>query len=152
MRMFTIVLMMGVLASCGGAASVPAGNPTSVPATDATTAPASAVTVAPAPTPVPTEAAPDMIGPAAQVMASLVQQLGLDGANLQYVGAEEQQWPTPALGCPQKGMMYTQVITPGYKITFTDGTTTYDVHTNQTGDQAVLCQNGTPTELTTVGS
>ena len=154
MRILTILLFMVLLASCGAAAT-PAGNVTTVPAAEPTAAaPATDATAAPA---TDTTAAPvgsdtEMIGPSARVLAALVQQFGLDTANLELVSAEEQEWPTPALGCPQDGAMYAQVITPGYKITFTDGTTTYAVHTDETGDQALLCEGGKPTVLTTAGS
>jgi hypothetical protein len=154
MRILTMLLFMVLLASCGAAAT-PAANVTTVPAAEPTAAPAAEPTAATPATD--TTAAPggsdtDMIGPSARVLAALVQQFGLDTANLQLVSAEEQEWPTPALGCPQDGAMYAQVITPGYKITFTDGTKTYAVHTDETGDQALLCDGGTPTVLTTAGS
>jgi hypothetical protein len=154
MRILTILLAALVLAGCGGTATVPTTDATTVPGTDTTAvvAPTEAATTAPVETAAPAETATGMIGPTERVMASLVQQLGAEGANLQFVSAEEQEWPTPGLGCEQEGMMYTQVITPGYKITFTDGTNTYAVHTDQTGERAVLCENGVPTDLSTVGS
>ena len=162
MRILTMLLFMVLLASCGAAATpaanvttVPAAEPTAAPAVEPTaTTPATDATAAPATdtTSAPAGSDTDMIGPSARVLAALVQQLGLDTANFQLVSAEEQEWPTPALGCPQDGAMYAQVITPGYKITFTDGTTTYAVHTDETGDQALLCEGGKPTVLPTAGS
>jgi len=69
---------------------------------------------------------------------------------LQLTGLEEQEWPNPGLGCPKRGVMYTQVVTPGFKLTFSDGTKTYTVHSDTTGDNQVLCEGGQPTALAPV--
>lgn len=46
-------------------------------------------------------------------------------------------WPDSSLGCPQPGMMYLQVITPGFKVELTTGQDLYPVHIG--GTRAVVC-------------
>ena len=60
---------------------------------------------------------------------------------LALVLQEPVRWPDAALGCPQEGMAYAQVKTPGYRITLAHGGGTITVHTDQTGRQAVVPQN-----------
>ncbi len=43
-------------------------------------------------------------------------------------------WPDSSLGCPQPGMLYAQVITPGYKVIITADDTTYELHLNANGE------------------
>jgi hypothetical protein len=51
----------------------------------------------------------------------------------------ETEWSDSSLGCPQKGMMYAQVMTPGYLVTLViDGE--HSVHVG--GGNAVVCRNG----------
>ncbi len=70
--------------------------------------------------------------------AFLSQQKGLDvsGINVQSVTA--QNWPDASLGCPEPGMMYAQVITPGYAVRLEAGGQSYEIHTSK-GGRAVLC-------------
>ncbi|MDQ3328852.1 MAG: hypothetical protein M3506_10065, partial [Chloroflexota bacterium] len=37
-----------------------------------------------------------------------------DAEDAVVVSITAQEWPDSALGCPEPGMMYQQVITPGY--------------------------------------
>lgn len=46
----------------------------------------------------------------------------------------EVDWPDTSLGCPEPGCMYAQVITPGYKIILSDGSTDYEYHADKNGN------------------
>ena len=81
------------------------------------------------------------------VAGLLASSTGLPAANLKLQNVEATEWPNGALGCPKEGMMYTEMIVPGFKLTFTDGSQTYDVHTDQTGQTAILCDKGNPKPL-----
>jgi hypothetical protein len=50
-------------------------------------------------------------------------------------------WPNAALGCPEEGGVYAEVITPGYRIVVTDGESTLTYHTDLTG-AFVNCSDG----------
>ncbi len=49
-------------------------------------------------------------------------------------------WPSTALGCPQPGLMYAQIVTPGYKIVLQVGGQTYEYHSDR-GKRVVYCPN-----------
>ncbi|MEN8098218.1 MAG: hypothetical protein ABFQ89_04020 [Chloroflexota bacterium] len=49
------------------------------------------------------------------------------------------EWPDSSLGCPQPGVVYLTVITPGYIVTFKSPDDIYKVHTDQKGMRVVLC-------------
>ena len=51
--------------------------------------------------------------------------------------AQAIDWPDSSLGCPQPGMMYMQVITPGFKVLLKAAEKTYPVHVG--GAHAVVC-------------
>ena len=68
----------------------------------------------------------------------LSRQLGVDLESVEVLAVEAVEWPDSSLGCPSPGMMYAQVITPGYRILLEAGGRTFD----NDGDekQALLCQ------------
>jgi hypothetical protein len=94
----------------------------------------------PAPTPEATEVEP--LAGAEQVVQlaqkDLVQRLGLAAEAIQLVSVEAVEWSDTSLGCPQPGMMYAQVITPGFRVVLKAKGQTYEYHTD-TGRFAVLC-------------
>jgi hypothetical protein len=60
---------------------------------------------------------------------------------ISVVSIEEREWSDSSLGCPAPGMMYTQVITPGYMVVLEAGGERHTVHTDRSG-RAVLCEGG----------
>ena len=95
--------------------------------------------------PVPTPEATDPPPPpeAEQVVRlaveDLAKRLDLSPDEIRLSSVEAVNWPNASLGCPQPGMMYVQVITPGYRIVLEAEGETYAYHTD-TGDHIVLCQ------------
>ena len=73
--------------------------------------------------------------------ARLVEEVdGISADEITLVTAEAVDWPDSSLGCPQPGMMYGQVITPGYKIVLEAGGVEYSFHTDANPDgQLILC-------------
>lgn len=69
----------------------------------------------------------------------LAQKLGLALEAIRLASVEGVEWPDTSLGCPQPGMMYAQVITPGFRVVLQAGGKTYEYHTDQ-GRFAVLCE------------
>ena len=53
------------------------------------------------------------------------------------------EWRDTSLGCPKPGMMYAQVITPGYLIVLRAGGKTYQYHADR-GQQVVTCDKPEP--------
>jgi hypothetical protein len=58
-------------------------------------------------------------------------------ANVETVSAERVDWPNSALGCPEPGMMYAQMIVSGYRIVLRADGKDYPVHVGS--GRAVVC-------------
>jgi hypothetical protein len=68
----------------------------------------------------------------------LADTLGCDAQAVTIVGVEEMEWSDSSLGCPKPGMMYMQVITPGYRVTLEHNGQRYTFHTDR-GQRAIRC-------------
>lgn len=66
------------------------------------------------------------------------QRTGISWSLISTKSAEAVDWPDTSLGCPEPDKMYAQVITPGYRIILTDGSTELEYHADQHG-RIVLC-------------
>ncbi len=82
-----------------------------------------------------------------QIKQQLAVVLGQSADTLTLISKEHAEWRDSALGCPEPGMMYMQVIVPGYKLIFSDGTRAYEVHTGGQGTPAIWCDQGRPRRL-----
>ena len=171
------ILYIGCLAlalvACGQAGSaaptsaaiLPTALPTEVPTAMPTTSLPSA-TLAPTTVPAPTDTAPAAspspnqgggasIAPPPELINTAQLQLALhlkaSPANLSLQSANAKQWPDGALGCPQDGQAYPQVVTPGFLLIFTDAAQSvqYEVHTGGSAAQMLLCAHGQPIDLST---
>ena len=95
----------------------------------------------PSPTPVPGGGSPVPAEAAAIVALAkrqLAERLGRTEAEIGVSRVEALEWPDSSLGCPQPGMMYAQVITPGYRLLLIVSGTTYEYHGDR-GSRAVPC-------------
>jgi hypothetical protein len=73
--------------------------------------------------------------------AELADQLAVEADEIELIDTEAVQWPDSSLGCPEPGMMYAQVITPGYILTLEVDGQRYVFHTDS--DQRVVrCEEG----------
>jgi hypothetical protein len=113
-------------------ASGPASQPTSAP--PAGTAPA--LDSLPAGMNV-GEVPPDL---ALVAVADLMQRAGVAADAVSVVSGEAVEWPDGAIGCARPGMMYPQVITPGYKLVLAVGERQYTYHAASEGP-FFLCEN-----------
>ena len=75
-------------------------------------------------------------------IALLSEKQQISAAEIEVKSTEAVDWPSSALGCPKKGMMYLDVITPGYRVVLSDGQKTYTVHTGD--NRALLCDRRIP--------
>ncbi len=60
-----------------------------------------------------------------------------DRAEIAVVRTEPVDWPDTALGCPEPGMMYAQVIVSGYRVVLSVNGKEYPVHVGS--GQAIVC-------------
>lgn len=79
----------------------------------------------------------ELVDTAKKVLAEM-STVQVTGDEIKVVSLEAVEWRDSSLGCPQEGMAYAQVITPGYMIVLEADGQTYEFHTNTT-DQVVPC-------------
>jgi hypothetical protein len=79
----------------------------------------------------------------------LANEVGCAGDDIQIASIDSVEWSDSSLGCAQPGMMYLQVITPGYRIVLEYAGQSYVVHTDA-GRRAVRCEHPRPPFQTTV--
>ena len=137
-RMALAAAIALAVAACGG-------NDEETRATETVTAPPAAESGTPAPqfnTPAPTsnETVPGGIEAAARKL--LADELEVDEGDFTLDSSEGMGWSDASLGCPKEGWTYAQVLTPGYKLIFDLGGTSYAVHTNSDGSHMVICGDG----------
>lgn len=70
---------------------------------------------------------------------TLVEQEGVAVESVTVVDVAAVEWPNSCLGCAKPGQNCLMVITPGYRIILESGAETYALHTNRTGQQAIIC-------------
>lgn len=68
----------------------------------------------------------------------LSRRLGLAPAKISVVSVEAVDWPDTSLGCPQPGIVYAQVITPGFLVVLEAKGETHEYHADR-DSQVVLC-------------
>lgn len=83
----------------------------------------------------------------AQARHQLARHLGIGEDKLSLQSANAQQWPNGALGCPEAGVAYNEMVIPGFLLKFSGAGQSYEVHTDSQGTQLVLCENGKPTDI-----
>jgi hypothetical protein len=98
-------------------------------------------TVAPSGAPVTGEVPAEVM---AAVTADLSARTGKDAAAATVTKAEAVTWPDGSLGCPQPGVMYTQIVTPGYQVILELDGTTYDYRVSGEGTTIRLCEGLKP--------
>ena len=75
--------------------------------------------------------------------ADLSQRLSISADNIVVVEATSVIWPDSSLGCPQEGMAYAQVLTPGYLILLEYRDNKYEYHAGK-DTSITYCESPTP--------
>ncbi len=73
----------------------------------------------------------------------LARRLDVSLEEILVISVEAVEWSDTSLGCPQPGMMYAQVITPGFRVDLEAEGERYKYHTD-TGRHVVLCGEDGP--------
>jgi hypothetical protein len=66
-------------------------------------------------------------------MADLGRRLGMDPSAITLLAVEDVTWSDSSLGCPESGMAYMQVLTPGQRIQLGADGQVYEYHGGRTG-------------------
>ena len=69
---------------------------------------------------------------------ALSEQLDVPPEEITVAAWEPVDWPDTSIGCPQPGMMYAQVIVPGYVVFLEARGETFRVHTDQAGQRVCI--------------
>jgi hypothetical protein len=73
-----------------------------------------------------------------KIKEDLAKRLSIPSTEIRLVEATQVTWPDASLGCPKMGVMYVQVVTPGFQIVLETGGKKYNYHTD-TKDRVLLC-------------
>ncbi len=119
---------------------MPLEPPTSPTESTATSIPASSESAAPT-SATGTEGEGVPIALIDPVLIDAAARAGVEVGKVTVVSAELRDWPDGSLGCPVPGMMYTQVITPGYRVLIEAGGEQFDYRMNRRGAFR-LCETG----------
>jgi hypothetical protein len=147
MRTLIVALATAVLAvGCAGAPATqptPVATPTTQPATPAAT-PVTTPTASPTATGTPE--LPDLVGEVPEeilleIMQETSRATGANLAELTILRAEAVTWSDGALGCPEPGESYIQVLIDGYWVEIEAGGDVYDFRVSEDGDWRV-CPSG----------
>ncbi|HET7092608.1 MAG TPA: hypothetical protein VFI22_03995, partial [Thermomicrobiales bacterium] len=68
------------------------------------------------------------------VLADAASKFGVPVDQIDIVTNEPREWPSAALGCPQPGELYAQVITPGYVVLLQSGDRRIEYHLDSRGN------------------
>ena len=69
----------------------------------------------------------------------LISKLGVNSDDILVLSAEQVEWPSTALGCPEPGVGYAAVIVSGWKFILAHGDQTYTYHSDESGSNVVEC-------------
>ncbi|MBN2499889.1 MAG: hypothetical protein JXB38_03920 [Anaerolineales bacterium] len=140
-----IVAMMLALVGCSPATiAEPSGEKTPLPPTGTlpspTQSPEGAVPLTPS-SKTPADARlQDLVDKAA---ADLAKRLAVTVDQINLLEAASVVWPDASLGCPEEGMAYAQVLTPGYLIRLEAGGQEYEYHASRAAP-LLYCENPQP--------
>jgi hypothetical protein len=99
----------------------------------------------------PTQVTPAMQGMLETARQDLAKRLSISESGINLVRASAVNWSDSSLGCPQPGMAYAQIITPGYLVLLSDGSRQYEYHAGR--DQLPFyCKNPKPPSALDPGS
>jgi hypothetical protein len=89
-----------------------------------------------------TPSVPGMQSLIEKIKEDLAKRLSITMAEIKVLESSEVVWPDSSLGCPQKGMAYLQVLTPGYLILLEYANHQYEYHAGLSQDY-MYCTNPT---------
>jgi hypothetical protein len=93
---------------------------------------------APTPTPSPVPVPPEASQAVDAALQDAAGHLSVSRDQLQVSQVAAQQWNDAALGCPQPGQLYSQIVTPGFLVMITSGSRQLEYHTDTRG-RVTLC-------------
>jgi hypothetical protein len=138
-RLVCLIAATLAMAGCASSAPAPPAAPTTS-TTVATTSPPPASPASPVPGQLPRSSSnPDAQAASDAALADAAAHLGVSRADLTLEQIDAREWGDSSLGCPRPGLLYSQVVTPGFLIVVTSGTKVLEYHADARG-RVVLCK------------
>ena len=78
-----------------------------------------------------------------KAIADLSKRSAVPADELVLLEATPVTWSDGSLGCPQEGMLYAQVLTPGFLIRLQAGDQDFEYHAGR-GTEVIYCENPKP--------
>ena len=91
----------------------------------------------------PTLSASGLEGLVEKAKEDLAQRLSIPISDISLVEAKAVVWSDSSIGCPQPGMMYAQVLTPGYLVKLKYDSRNFEYHAGK-GGTITYCENPLP--------
>jgi len=86
------------------------------------------------------QSVPEFSQPITEAIQDLSGRLGIQYGEIKFVSKKNVTWPDGSLGCPQKGMMYTQALVPGTLIILRVDDVEYEYHSGD-GRAPFYCES-----------
>jgi len=145
----SLLLFLACAGSDDDADARPARTPTLAPtpvaslpgSTPTETAPNPSSTAVPRPTAIRTPSAEEQPSVLDIVIDRAAEDFGVGRGMINVVSHEYQTWPSTALGCPEPGRFYAQIVTTGYQVILAIGDVTAVYHVDETGAAIVRCND-----------
>ena len=157
-RWIGFLILIAALVGCAKKTAAPTitAEPQTLPTITPTPTPPVGEGISPLPrpddSPLPFPAERDESGPVsvpaqaeaavAWAVADMAERLGISEDEIEVVLLESVQWRDSSLGCPEPGMVYAQVITPGYRFVLGGGGEQFEYHSAKGSERAIFCPNG----------
>lgn len=93
--------------------------------------------------PLPAEVDPSVSAVVDAAVADLAARLDVAADSVEVLAAQPVTWPDSALGCPQEGMAYAQVLTDGAAVELSVDGTRYRYHAGDDGGEPFPCEEPT---------
>jgi hypothetical protein len=121
-RLLVAVLLLGLLLGCG---TGPSDQAEEAPVESPSDSPSDSPSESPSSTP--------SDGAADAAVADLAAHLGIEPEAVQVVAVEEVTWRDGSLGCAERGMVYTQALVDGARITLRAEGVEHEYHQGASG-------------------
>jgi hypothetical protein len=121
-RLLVAVLLLGLLLGCG---TGPSDQAEEAPVESPSDSPSESPSESPSSTP--------SDGAADAAVADLAAHLGIEPEAVQVVAVEEVTWRDGSLGCAEQGMVYTQALVDGARITLRAEGVEHEYHQGASG-------------------
>jgi hypothetical protein len=73
------------------------------------------------------------------VVAKAAEEQGVSEASVRVVSYEQQTWSSTALGCPEDGRSYAQILTNGYRVVVLVEGSALAYHVDESGSAVIQC-------------